>query len=194
MQRIVILTIFFLSFAISAQHCSAQSLSGKLQYRGSASLGMLMGESSTALQVQTVHGIQFKNWQLGAGVAVDQYAYRTIPLLLEVKRMFPLKTHSLFASLSGGRNLLWLTTPQKQSLTMFGGTQFHAGWYGEAAAGYQFALGKKGNALDLGIGYSVKSFQTRTLDYSPIAYDAPPVYSDRRYTLGRIALRVGVEF
>lgn len=171
---------------VSAQH--------KLPYRGSVSLGMLMGESSSALQVQTVHGVQYKNWQAGLGIAVDDYRYRTVPLFLQIKRLLPLNTNSLFFYAGGGPNFLWITSQQKQDLLITNQTKFHPGWYGDFGAGYQLALNRNKNALSFSAGYSLKTLRTVTQDYSPIAYDAPPVFSDRRYTLGRIVVKVGITF
>jgi hypothetical protein len=183
---IITLLVFLTAREAAGQH--------QLPYRGSVSLGMLMGESSSALQVQTVHGVQYKQWQAGLGIAVDNYRYRTVPLFMEVRRMLPLKTNHLFLYAGGGPNLLWLTSQQKQDIMITNQTKFHAGWYGDLGAGYQLALAGNKNAVSLSAGYSLKTLRTVTQDYSPIAYDAPPVFSERTYTLGRIVVKLGISF
>lgn len=190
MRSLCLITLALLEAAMS-QKVAAQH---QLAYRGSVALGMVMGESSSSLQVQTVHGVQYKQWQAGLGIAVDNYRYRTIPLFLDIRRMLPLKTNALFVYAGAGPDFLWLTTAQKQELSITNQTKFRAGWYGDVGAGYRIGRSTNRNAVLLSAGYSVKSLRTTTRDFTPIAYDAPPVFSDRTYSLGRIMVKVGIAF
>lgn len=193
-MKSVLLIVSVVVLVFLSNPAEAQQRPGQLHYAGSASLGMLLGESASALQVQTEHGIQYRQWQAGLGIAFDNYRYRTIPLFLDIRRMLPLKTNSLFVYAAGGPDFLWLTTAQKQELSITSQTKFHTGWYGDFGAGYRIGRSKNRNALLLSAGYSVKSLRTTTRDFTPIAYDAPPVFSDRTYTLGRIVVKLGISF
>ena len=123
------------------------------------SIGLLEGEAGSAFQLQTINGVQYKSWFAGAGVGLDYYRFRGVPVFLDIRKMFPLKTNTFFVYGDIGIHAGWLTEKQKNSNNYVAAlTDFNNGLYTDAGAGYQICLGKKG-ALLISAGYSFKSLR-----------------------------------
>src|SRR5690349_5998233 len=58
----------------------------KLRYHAQNYIGLLEGEDKAAFQLQTIHGVQVKSWYAGAGVGLDYYMYRSIPVFFSVNK------------------------------------------------------------------------------------------------------------
>ena len=59
-------------------------------------IGLLAGEGGEGFQLQTINGLRYKTWMVGAGVGIDGYRFRSIPLFLELRKEFNLKSNAFF--------------------------------------------------------------------------------------------------
>ena len=58
--------------------------------------GIIKGEKSSYIQLQTINGVAFNKWFAGAGMGLDYYTFRTIPLFLDVRRTITNKQNAPF--------------------------------------------------------------------------------------------------
>ena len=181
--------------------CIAGSIAGQQKkpaplwrFHSINSVGLLEGEAGSAFQLHTVNGVQYKTWFAGAGAGLDYYRFRGIPVFLDIRKMFPLATNTFFVYGDIGLHASWLTEKQKNSNSYVAAlTDFNNGLYTDAGAGYQLCLGNKG-ALLISAGYSFKSIRGTQVDYSPMSYDGPPIFTRLKYDLSRISVKMGLKF
>ena len=162
-----------------------------LKFQSLVQGGLLEGEQGSALQLQTINGINFKTWSAGVGVGLDYYHTRSIPLFLDVRKAFSTQKKTAFLFASGGYNFPWLRKEDK--LWMVSNSK--GGMYYEAGIGYQVPV-LKASALFFSAGYSVKEFSTTSQNGFVIAiYPSPaPYYFQNNYNLQRISIKTGLRF
>ena len=153
-------------------------------------LGLLAGEKNEAFQVQTINGLQYRTWMVGAGVGIDGYRFRSIPLFLHLRKEFNLNSNAIFIYNDIGMNYPWLKTEQKS----FRGSadDYDHGIYYDGGLGYKILL--KRHAVVFGGGFSLKEFTERR--YSTVCPFGGPCYSQDEeyfYSLKRITLKLGVQ-
>jgi hypothetical protein len=157
-------------------------------------IGLLEGEAGSAFQLQSINGVQYKTWFAGAGAGLDYYRFRSVPIFLDIRKMFPLAANTFFVYGDIGMHANWLTEKQKNSNSYVAAlSDFNNGLYTDAGAGYQICLGNKG-ALLISAGYSFKSLRGTQIDYTPMTYDGPPAITRLRYDLSRVAIKMGLKF
>ena len=93
-----------LFFTTAAQNDSVYFNPTKLKFTSMNSVGLMMGQSNPQLTVQTVNGVQYKQWFLGAGAGLDYYFNRTMPLFIELRKTIIPRKH-LYLYADGGINL-----------------------------------------------------------------------------------------
>jgi hypothetical protein len=153
-------------------------------------IGLLAGEKNEAFQLQTVNGLQYRTWMVGAGVGIDNYRFRSIPLFLQVRKEFNLKSNVLFIYNDIGLNYPWLKSDQK---TFSGEGDFHHGVYYDGGLGYKVPL--KRQALVFSGGFSLKEFKENRSNTLLCPFVGPcleqkDVYS---YSLKRLSFKVGIQ-
>lgn len=176
-----------LFFTTAAQGDSLSFNPTKFTFTSLNSVGLMMGQSNPQLAVQTVNGVQYGHWFLGAGVGLDYYFNRTVPVFLELRKTILPKKH-LYLYADGGINLpylkdneeeLWIKSDKKHGL------------YYDAGAGYLFTMQKTTGFFS--IGYSTKTYR-ETIEHSYF-WGPPnvPVQKDKyRYQFNRISLKAGI--
>ena len=160
-------------------------------------VGLLEGQTGSAFQLQTVNGAQFKSWFTGAGVGLDFYKFRSIPLFLDLRKEFFSGMSKLVVYADMGVSFTWATEDQKNPYL---NNHYGNGLYNDFGLGYKSSVGKK-SALLLSVGYSFKKV-TETYDpvyMVPMTYMAsiaPPSYPSQKtnYSLNRLSLKIGWEF
>jgi len=160
-------------------------------FRSQQYIGMLNGEWGTALSLQSVNGVQHKDWFLGAGAGLDYYKFRTIPLFLSVSRFITPAQRSFFISVDGGVNFMW---PEIDK-TVFYDSRWKPGLYAAGSVGYKIGLKDKSDAFLMSIGYSAKYLkekrETPTLCFNP---PCAPTVETYNYGLNRLSIRLGWQF
>jgi len=143
----------------------AQQLKEKISYAGSFQLGTIVGRAYTTFTAQTIQGIRYKNFETGAGVALDPYGFRTVPVFGHFGYTLYCKKNSPFAYADAGVSIPWNNDalPEKYE----NNDDWHSlytGFYAETGLGYRINLNKH-NALTIHLGYSYKQFKYSEINY-----------------------------
>lgn len=190
--------VFVLTAMASISSAQKNNLTGGWQFHSVNNLGLLEGETGSAFQLQTINGAQYNSWFAGAGIGLDFYRLRTIPLFLDIRKEFGKSSNKLFVYSDAGINFSWVTDQQKTSYVE--NDKFGSGFYGDWGLGYKVLVAKKNNLL-LSMGYSYK----KTVEtYDPL-YSNPGIFYGQgspsydqtqkiNYSLNRLSIKVGWEF
>ncbi len=149
-------------------------------------VGFLAGKSPVAFSAQTVNGLGFNQWFVGVGFGIDEYLISSLPLFLDVKKMFMLKNLRLYVYGDAGTHF---ASRDKTVNNGFSVSSTKGKLYGEAGLGIQFPLGKNKHIF-LSIGNSLKTLK-RTEKLLDTGF--PFTYSTT-YKLNRISCRAGFLF
>ena len=192
------LLVFVLTATVSISSAQKSNLTGGWQFHSLNNLGLLEGETGSAFQLQTINGAQYRSWFAGAGIGLDFYRLRTIPLFLDIRKDFGRSSNKFFVYSDVGTNFSWV--PDQQKTSNVENDKFGSGFYGDWGLGYKVLVAKKNNLL-LSIGYSYK----KTVEtYDPLYYPTgifygqeAPTYDQSQkinYSLNRLSIKIGWEF
>lgn len=160
------------------------------------SVGFINGSGSVSGLLDLTALVRKKDWAFGIGSGIDYYRIRTVPVFLAARRY--LGTAPAFVYGSAGYTI---AAPLESQYLHSGSfwinnsrSSFSNGANAEAGIGYSFAPTKK-HALELAIGYSVKTLREGYTEY--IYRDFPPYTSDLtehsfHYTFSRAVVRIGI--
>ncbi|MGG9961117.1 hypothetical protein [Ferruginibacter sp. SUN106] len=149
-------------------------------------IGFVAGKSPVALVAQTENGIKIKSWFIGAGIGIDNYYKKTIPLFGAVKKEFVLKSNSLFLYANIGGNIIAADKEIKKTFSTISTT---GGFYLDAGVGYKIKI-TKGSSIFFTLGNSLKNMkETETSTDSGFPY-----YYTTKRNLSRIAVKAGFQF
>lgn len=184
-QWLIITVLFpFLSFS--------QENSSRIRVHTIATVGMAAGESTVKPLFQVESGIVHRKWFGGAGIGLDQYNFKSIPVFLDGRFHFG-KTMSAFVYGNGGYNFPY---KNKSGIDNFFKTtdKFYGGLYIDAGVGYRVRLNSS-HRLQMSAGYSQKNIRNK-IGYTFICFSPPcleEIYN-YHYKLGRILAKVSWEF
>ena len=156
-----------------------------------------MGQSGGNLLLQTVNGVRFKDFFTGAGVGVDYYHYKTLPVFFDARRYFGKKNNG-FAYADIGYNFPLKNKPGKD-IPYYQSYKFSGGIYTDLGLGYKMKFINKSSFL-LSAGYSYKRVSDKIGTVNPVidcmvGTSCPLLdYSKYSYGFGRIILKAGVDF
>lgn len=152
-------------------------------------VGMVAGEASDSYQLQTVNGVSYRTWMVGAGIGIDGYRYRSIPLFLQLRKEFTLSSNALFIYNDIGLNYPWVKDQQKQ---FYGPSDYKHGVYYDGGLGYKLVLKKQ--SLLFSSGFSLKEMsEDRSYMTCPFAgpcFQSKNVY---HYSLKRLSFKLGIQ-
>ncbi len=152
-------------------------------------LGLLAGEKNEAFQFQTINGLQYRTWMVGAGVGIDGYRFRSIPLFLHLRKEFNLNSNAIFIYNDIGMNFPWLKTEQK---TFFVPGGYDPGIYYDGGVGYKILMKKL--AFVFSGGFSLKEFsEDRPSGFCPFSGPCYDQVDNYFFSLKRISLKLGVQ-
>src|SRR5688572_19107366 len=100
-MKTTIALIFFVSLHTSMQ---AQI---KPAFSSQNYVGILEGESGTALQLQTINGFRYRGWFAGAGTGIDYYYFRSVPVFLSLAKFIQNPKVPLYFTGDVGVNFPW---------------------------------------------------------------------------------------
>src|SRR5215217_9329028 len=69
--------------------------------------GILKGASDQTFEVQSVNGIQYKSWFIGAGIGIDNYALKTVPVFIDFRKTVCNKKQTPFIYADLGASFPW---------------------------------------------------------------------------------------
>jgi hypothetical protein len=152
------LSMLLLLLTIIAGNSSAQqnNISKTWQFHSINNVGFLEGQTGSAFQLQTINGVQCKSWFSGAGLGLDYYRFRTVPLFFDLRKEFGKCANKLFLYSDLGVNFSWVTDKEKTNYVV--DDKFANGLYAEAGLGYKAVIGKN-QALLISVGYSYKKLR-----------------------------------
>jgi hypothetical protein len=190
--KLFLIALLFLLVALASR---AQSPA--VVYRGFGLGGAMHGGSDSEWQLQIIQGISYKTFFAGAGIGIDPYYQRSIPVFLDLrknilqKKQTPFLYLDLGASLPADRNTgetIWLG-----SVT----SKYRSGYYYDLGAGYSIPV--KGRfSFVMSLGYSQKSMKvdkTYTYDSDFIGpFGSEVYYENYNYTFRRLSFKIGVGF
>ena len=165
----------------------------KLKFSSINQLGLLIGSSDHAFQIQTINGLSYQTWFAGVGLGLDGYRERSIPLFADFRKAVFQKQESPFIYMDLGASLPW----RKEEKAEWQTSTWRSGWFYEAGIGYTFPV-KGSLVLNVTGGYSLKALhETRTatgviIDFPPYDRESPKEYYD--YTYRRFSLKLGLRF
>jgi hypothetical protein len=182
---IIILFSIFLSFSSTGQDVKAK-------YSTVNQVGLLSGAKGDWLTVQTINGVKKQKWFAGAGVGLDYYNVRTIPLFLDVRRYMLNKKNTPFAYADAGINFLWLNDSQKAEKSF---PTSSPGLFYDLGIGWKLS-GKNNGGFILSAGYTFKQVKEK-VKYMWWPAPTPQLeaenYERYNYLYRRIVVKVGLQ-
>lgn len=189
MKRVVTMIALAISVSSFAQTRSKAADCG-CGFRSINQAGLLQGEGKSAGLLQTINGFYYKQWFAGVGTGLDYYHTRSVPVFLDLRMDVFKRASSPFVYASGGISYPWATAEQK---TKYGyeDVQFRKGNIVDLGIGYRFGF-LRNQGLLISAGYSRKtSTEDRTEPTYCIWPPCPVITSRHAHTLERLALKVG---
>jgi hypothetical protein len=176
----LVLIILGQQLAVNAQ--------SKVRFENHNAVGLLAGTSSIAMQLQTVNGVNYKTFFLGAGIATDGYYSKSMPLFAEVRKYVSGKKSTPFVYFDAGSNI----SSEKDETSTWMTTTYHDGFYYDAGIGYQWKIVKRFH-VDASFGFSQKKYGYEQQYFGGIVGpEVPP--QTYEYRLQRFTLKFGVGF
>ncbi len=182
---------------LGAGICS-QSLAqqNKKKYRFSSINNFLVfaGNSTIAGGFQSVNGLKKENWFAGLGLGLDYYLYRTMPVFIDVRRVFGTKPNKMFVYADAGINIPLLQEEYKMQPDGWDpnrDNKYYTGFFSDLGIGFSIDM-KKGKALLFSLGHSVKTFKEDRW-YSD--WNSEDILKDTYHlSLSRMVCKVGWKF
>ncbi|MFT3751265.1 MAG: hypothetical protein QM768_23340 [Agriterribacter sp.] len=174
----------------------------KLQFHSLQQVGLINGNGAVSGLLQSINGFEKDNWFAGAGIGLDFYRYRTVPLFIDIKKYVGIKNgNRFFLYADGGYNTPWLTKKEETYSWGSGQTKtwsrYKGGLYIDAGLGYALKF-RNGNNMLLSTGYSYKYFEeTRTTETTVVGIAGTTESVDKQrydFTFKRLMIKVGWEF
>jgi len=158
---------------------------GKFRFRSISQVGLLVGQSRPAFQLQTINGLAYKGCTVGVGVGMDNYYFKTIPVFMDVRKNFLAKKNSPFVYADLGWSI-----PQDREVIVnsWQKSDYASGLYYDLGVGYASSLWKA-VGLTVSIGYSKKELKEERT-YGPFD-PAEPAREFYDYSFKRLSLKLG---
>jgi hypothetical protein len=177
----------FLFLLIACNAFTQEKDKTHLSFRSIFQEGIVTGESGNDLQLQFVNGVTYKILFAGAGIGLDYYYERSVPLFLDIRGKILNRPSAPFLFADGGYSYLWQKTKEVNQSNSSGGLFYELG------IGYEIHIYKKLKLL-FSSGYSYKSL-SKTINMMPWILPPPKdaIYK-YDYSLRRISLKAGLSF
>ncbi len=181
------LKLIFLLIVIPVSHVAfAQE---KAKFNSINMAGIVAGKSGAYHALQTINGINYREWFAGIGTGIDYYRYKSVPLFLDVRTS--VAKSSLFVYADLGYNYPMHNKPGKE-IYYYINYHFTGGVYNEVGAGYSIKLSHKSKLLFTS-GYSYKKINNKVGLLNPCLVAPCPIeYNTYSYGYGRVVFRAGV--
>jgi hypothetical protein len=168
--------------------CASEMMAqDKARFKSINQVGLLVGASRSAFQVQSVNGVSYRGYTMGVGVGMDNYYFKTIPVFVDVrKNIFPKKA-SPFVYGDVGASL-----PQDREVLVNYGqhSNYARGLYYDIGIGYTSPIWKV-VGMTVSLGYSGKEMK-ETRSYRYPGADGRQEFYD--YSFRRLSLKLGFDF
>ena len=185
------LIVFFLFMQLTAALPAQQ----KIRFSTQNMVGLLVGGSDNAPQVQTINGLAYRNWFTGIGAGIDWYYQRSIPVFFSANRFFTTSPRrQVFLTSGAGINYPW---GKPDYITNGWGydTRFSPGFFWMAGLGYKIGVGKQNDNLLIQLGYNNKAHSQKTTTVYPCLVPPCPQSTEKyQYSFNALSLKLGWGF
>lgn len=187
-KTIIVLSFCFLCLdGLNAQQATPYT---RIKFHFLNQVGLLQGESTSAFHLQSINGIQYKNWFTGIGCALDYYRFKTIPLFIDIRKYMGKEKNAFFLYADGGIHFTWEKEEKNFNYT----TTYSPGFYSNAGLGYKAGL-KNGMAFVLNAGYTYKRIsETQQQTVCPFSGPCYVQVDKYHYDLNRLIIQIGWMF
>src|SRR6187401_3151693 len=96
MRIFLLIIILLLTGTLLQAQNSTQKVKEPIHFQSILQTGLLLGESETAFEMQSINGIKWKTFSGGIGVGIDNYVFRTIPVFLDLRAAILKKQNTPF--------------------------------------------------------------------------------------------------
>lgn len=185
-----------LVMALGVQFSMAQSKTGakKITLGSITNIGLINGSKASALSLQTIFGVSYKQSFAGIGVGLDYYRFRTVPLFFDLRHEFGKGKRNFFIYGDLGYNFDWLTEKNKQDYLFFGNFDYKGGIYYDAGIGYKVSF-KKADALLISTGFSFKKITNEIgTGMCPFVGPCSQEIETYNYAMSRLMIKAGWRF
>jgi hypothetical protein len=155
-------------------------------------IGALAGVKGNEALIQTVNGIRYKTWFVGAGIGIDYYSIKSFPIFLDVRKDYSDKMSTPFVYADAG---IHLPRERRVVQNQWFEDDYSNGFYSGVGLGYKIAM-KKLNKLLITSGYSYKKVE-RINKYTSGCGGTSPCYQDHANYISylhRFSVKVGWQF
>lgn len=168
----------------------------KVHFASSTNIGLLAGEAQITTSFQTINGIKIDKWRLGIGTGIDNYGTKSIPVIIDIRKIFGAKKWQHIAYVNGGidfplYNDYFRGTSASNRFNNYTYNLYNS-FCGETGVGLSHPITKK-YSLNITIGFSYKQLQYLETTNSNDVLGNKIAYAYHFY-YRRFALRVGVQF
>lgn len=190
MKIYLLVILISISLAAGAQ--------GKVAFSSRNYVGLLVGQTGSKFQIQTVNGIRFDTWFAGLGVGLDWYYQRSIPVFVSMSKDFLKKARrNFYVSGDGGMNFPW-QKETNQPVWGYKTDKLVNGIYWAAGFGYKLGVGKQQDAILMQIGYSYKhgGEEQKASQIATYPINQPLLRPTDRYDyrLRTVSIKLGYQF
>ena len=179
---LLFLLLFFVCLKTKAQDKN-------IKFRSINSAGLLLGEGTPRLILQTINGIAYNKFYSGIGIGVDYYNYKSYPLFFDQRIYFGYNGKA-FGYGDLGYN--FSSNPPGKYNVYYGGSLYKGGIYSDLGFGYRTRFIKH-SFLIFEIGLSYKQLQ-RQFAIGPDCNGCQPDLYYEKFGDAGIILKAGVAF
>jgi hypothetical protein len=188
------ITLILLIASVS-QFAGAQDKDKKIRLQSISTIGLLNGGKGASVALQTIIGGAIHHSFLGAGIALDYYRFRSVPVFIDVRQEFGQGEKNVFLYGDIGYNVDWVTDKNKQDANVYSLTSnYKGGLYYDAGIGYKVGF-KKSDALVISIGYTFKKIINEAgVGACPFFGPCGDDIQTYKYYLSRMVIKAGWRF
>ncbi len=178
------------------QEVNAQQNKKKYQFKSINNTGVIIGQNSSSISLQTSNGFELhNNWYVGVGIAYDQYEVPSIPVFIDVRKYLNHKEWRPFIYVNTGMNFTLHNSnyPKHWSWNGQDAYIFKTSIYEEVGLGINKSITKTTNFF-ISAGWSIKQFS-----YAQIIGDArvPPILQQTTnynydFYFKRLSIKMGI--
>jgi hypothetical protein len=194
MRKGLIIILLLSGNILFAQDKNVRRSKAEIKFSSINQFALLNGNGGTSYALQTVNGVKLNSWFVGAGVGLDMYSKRSVPVFLGTRKYFGSKPNKPFLYADGGLNYTWLNFIEKENAGSAYSTS--PGLYMDAGFGVKLRS-KGGVAMVMSAGYSYKQSKETVYPWGgfmPAVFPVPDYQPERLNSqYRRIVVKLGIQ-
>lgn len=184
MKSLRLTVALLLAWSFLQAQDSTQTMKEPIRFQNILQVGLLLGESQSEFEIQSINGIKWKTFSGGIGIGVDNYFFRTVPLFIDLRTDILKKQNTPFVFADAGMQFPWVQNAQKSYNI---DPEYKSGFYFNAGAGYKINMLKR-NAIVFSAAFSLKKVDETGAVCGVVSCTEPNTYE---YTFRRLSLKIG---